>query len=202
MQLRVVRYDWRHRWFNRRSSRRSHSWGLLRYDSVFWPGPRSSTWESWTLLKPALKESVTSYNFFLLIAWSLYVGLQCSILRGLRLLAAWLACACSRAGVGGSPKCPSIQFWKEGPRHRILIKDLTSYKLKYLSHGKKQGWFYSREYIYFLLPTFRTARPSFSRVLHTKKIPACISEQTRDFNVCRWKILVGLNCVQLCVFQR
>ena len=34
---------------------------------------------------------------------------------------------------------------------------------------KKQGWFYSREYIY-ILPIFRKARPSFFRVLHVRPI--------------------------------
>ena len=32
---------------------------------------------------------------------------------------------------------------------------------------KKQGWFYSREYVFFATMIFRKARPSFFRVLHT-----------------------------------
>ena len=47
-------------------------------------------------------------------------------------------------------------------KDRILIKDLISNKWKYKT--KKQGWFYSREYMIFW-PIFRKARPSFVRVL-------------------------------------
>ena len=43
------------------------------------------------------------------------------------------------------------------------MKDIISYKLKYQQN--KQGWFYSREYVFFVTNiSSRKARPSFLRV--------------------------------------
>ena len=50
-------------------------------------------------------------------------------------------------------------------KERIVIKDVISDKWKYSQGQKKQGWFYSREYIIFK-QIFLKARPSFFKVLH------------------------------------
>ena len=63
------------------------------------------------------------------------------------------------------------------PNFRVINKEirgrdtLVCYPAVFSVKRKKQGWFYSRKYIYiYFLPIFRKARPSFFRVLHIRPI--------------------------------